>query len=78
VKDESGNVANLTINSTPIQKIKVDAIAPEFTQPTDTIIHFCNGSGLIALDQLLKINNKEANEPLQWKLVRSPSNYTIG
>ncbi|MBR2647305.1 MAG: T9SS type A sorting domain-containing protein [Sediminibacterium sp.] len=77
VKDGSGNVANLIINSLPIQKIKVDAVAPEFTQASDTIIHFCNSSALITLDQLLKVNNKEANEPLRWKLVKSPSNYTI-
>jgi hypothetical protein len=76
VKDEAGNIATLTINSTPIQKIKVDAIAPEFTQATDTTIQFCSSTS-IAIGSLLKVNNKEANEILQWKLIKQPSNYQI-
>ncbi|MBX9733203.1 MAG: T9SS type A sorting domain-containing protein [Chitinophagaceae bacterium] len=77
IKDESGNLASLTISSAAIQKIRIDAISPEFTQPADTIIHFCNNSGSINLDPFLKINNKEMNEPLQWKLVKAPVYYTI-
>jgi hypothetical protein len=76
VKDESGNTATLTINSTPIQKIKVDAIAPEFTQATDTSIQFCSSTS-INIDALLKVNNKEVNEILQWKLIKQPTHYQI-
>ena len=77
IKDLSGNAASLTINSTSIQHIKVDAIAPEFTAAGDTVIEICNSTARLSLDNYLKINNREPGETITWKLTVPPVNLSI-
>ncbi len=72
IKDIAGNTASLSIQSGPIQHIKVDAIAPEFTNPRDTSISICASNTAISINELLKVNNKEPDELLTWRLIGPP------
>lgn len=72
IKDIAGNAANLSIQSGPIQHIKVDAIAPEFTNPKDTSITVCASNSKMPINEILKVNNKETDELLTWRVVSPP------
>ncbi|TAH08752.1 MAG: T9SS C-terminal target domain-containing protein, partial [Sphingobacteriia bacterium] len=77
IKDIAGNTASLSIQSLPIQHIKVDAIVPEFTNPRDTSITVCASNSTLPINEILKVNNKETNELLTWRLVSPPNTLLI-
>jgi len=67
-KDIAGNVGNVSLSSSSIQKIKIDGIVPEFTIPKDSTILLCESNKKYVVDEILKVNNKEQNELLTWKV----------
>lgn len=72
IKDIAGNIATISIQSGPIQHIKVDGIAPEFTNPKDTSVTICASNAKLSINELLKANNKETDELLTWRLISPP------
>lgn len=77
IKDLAGNAATISIQSGPIQHIKVDAIAPEFTNPKDTSIILCASNSKMSINEYLKVNNKEPDEILTWRLLSPPKALLI-
>lgn len=77
IKDIAGNPASLIIQSASIQHIKIDAIAPEFSNSKDTSVIICASGVKQSINELLKANNKEINEILTWQLEDAPKSVLI-
>lgn len=77
IKDRVDNNAVLIIQSSTIQSIKIDAIAPIFSLPKDTILQFCSNNTTVKLDSLLRVTNHESGEIISWKLAQAPQHLTI-
>lgn len=77
IQDVAGNSATISVKSTNIQHIKIDAVTPEFINPKDTTLIFCESIMNILLDTILKVNNKERNELLTWSLISAPTKINI-
>lgn len=77
IHDVAGNSANISIKSSNIQQIKIDAVIPEFINPTDTTLIFCESDTNFLLDTVLNVKNKEYNEPLIWSMISAPTKINI-
>ncbi|WP_439506972.1 T9SS type A sorting domain-containing protein [Sediminibacterium sp.] len=76
VKDIATNASLLSLTSSPIQHVQVDASTIKYLLPKDSTITQCNTRDSIDIVPLLVIDSTDAGDKIKWEVTQLPKHWS--